>query len=511
MNAEISEILSLLRREIWDKRRVFAALYLITSLAFLGVGWFWPKSYTSSSAILVDQFNILRPLMEGTAVTTDVVDRARIARQIISSRGAMEEALVTSGWVTENSTELEKEKAIVAVGKMVEVRNAGRNLLSIAVKNADPEVAYKTASAITDVFIEHSISAKQKESQDAYDFINGQVEEYQEKLQVAEQALKDFHTANVDARPGSQDEVNGRIMELRRRMEATQLEVRELKIRKETLQKQLSGEAAITENLTREGQYRERLAALEEQLSTLRLSYLDTYPDIVRIKTQIATIETALLKEQESNAGLSVADKERGISQAATTSLLYQELRSQASAAETQLASLTARLEETKQLLAVEEERIIRINDVEAKLAQLTRDYQVNQELYQSLLRQRENARISMNIDKENQGMTFKVQEHAALPLTPEGIRFAHFLAAGAILSFMLPLCLIYGVTLIDQKVRSEKLITEGMGLPVLASVYHVNTPTEYTLNTFKKSIILFVILLSWALYGYAAWLRIAG
>ncbi len=440
-------------------------------------------------------------------MTTDVQDRAKLAREVIFSRKAMSEVLEKSGWDLSKLTDLEKERVIANIEGASQINSAGPNLIRIAFSDTDPEHAYTVAKNLTEVFIGQSLLAKQKESREAYEFINRQVLEYLEKLQAAESALEEFNSANFDARPGSKAEVSARILDLRNRMEATKLEIRELKIQHETLKKQLSGEAAITENLTREGQYRKRLAGLEEQLADARLQFFDAHPDIVKIKTQIASIEQALLEEQRrSESGLGAAS---GVSGAATTSLLYQELRSQLSNTETQLASLNARLEETKVLLSKEEDRIIRINSVEAQLAELTRDYQTNEGVYQDLSRNRESARISMNIDKENQGLTFKIQEPAALPLTPMGIRLMHFMAAGVVFSFVFPIGLIFALTLVDQKVRSTRVVSETLGLPILASVYHMNTPTEYNIHTFKKSVILLAILLSWGLYAYAAWLRV--
>lgn len=518
MNIDLMDILRLMRREVWIKRRLFAALYLVTSIAFLAVGWNWPKVFTSSSSIIVDQQNILQPLMQGTAVTTDVADRAKMAREIIFSRRAMDKVLDNSGWVKGEVSNLLRERLASTIESRTRVENAGQNIIRISYADQDADRAFQTARQLTEVFIDQSLEAKQRESQEAFEFINGQALQYHVKLKEAEEALKKFHSANFDARPGSQAEVNNRITELRRRKEATELELRELRIERETLQRQLSGEAAITENLTREGQYRERMDELEQQLAALRLSYHDSYPDIVQLKGQIASLQSAIERERSATApvlrgGELVEPGEAGsnVSRAANSSSLFQELRRRFSTTETQIASLNERLTETTELLAKEQDRMLRINDVEAKLSELTRDYQVNQDLYQSLLRQRENARISMNIDKENQGLTFKVQEPAALPLTPKGIRFSHFVAAGLLFSIVLPLGLIYGLTLIDRKVRFQSVVEEDLGLPVLASVYHINTPTEYNLNTFKKSVILLAILISWIAYGYAAWFKING
>lgn len=507
MNTDLTELLRLMRRELWIKRRLFAGLYLLTGLLFLAVGWHWPKVYTSSSTILVDQQNILEPLMQGTAVTTNVLNRPEVAREVIFSRRALDEVLREGGWASGEISDLERERLGLSIEARTRIENTGDNIIKISYMDQDADRAYRTAQQLTDVFINHSLLDKQRESRDAYEFINSQVLQYHAKLKDAEQALEQFHSANVEARPGSQEQVNARVTELKRRKEATELDIRELETERQTLQRQLSGEAATSENVTRSGRQRERLQQLEQELDTLRLSYHDTYPDIVRLKAQIAAVRQSI----DSERSLSTGGADGNFNIGGASGDLFRQLRGRYSATETQLATLKERLDETQNLLEREEERMVRLGGVEAELSELTRDYQVNQDIYQSLLRQRENARISMNIDEQNQGMTFQIQEPAALPLTPKGIRFSHFMAAGLLCSFALPLGLIYGLTLLDQKVRSRRVITDSLGLPVLASVYQMNKPTEYNLNTFKTSVILLAISVSWLAYGYVAWLRVNG
>lgn len=504
MNTDLMDLFRLMRRELWIRRWLVTGVYLATSVLFLVVGWNWPKVYTSSSTIFVDQQTILEPLMQGTAVTTGVTDRAQVAREIIFSSRAMEEVLENSGWVSGDLSEIQRERLAATIEQRTQVEIPGENFIRISYMDRDPERAYKTAEQLTDVFINHSHLAKQRESRDAYEFINGQVLQYQAKLQDAEKALKRFRSENMDAQPGSQEELSARLAALKQRREATRLSISELETERETLEQQLTGRSSTQSGSAGAGQLRERLLDLEQQLATLRLSYHDTYPDVVSLKGQIASLRQSIAEEQ-SRSG------EGEMSVGGASGELFQSLRSRYSATRTELATLNRRLNETEKLLAEEQDRMMRMSEVEAELAELTRDYQVNQELYQSLLRQRENARISMNMDKENQGLTFQVQEPAAMPLTPRGVRFAHFMAAGMLLSVLLPFGIVYGLTLLDQKVRSRSVVSDSLGLPVLASVYHVNKPTEYNFKRFRTSFLFGAILVSWVAYGYAAWLKLMG
>ena len=52
-------------------------------------------------------------------------------------------------------------------------------------------------------------------------------------------------------------------------------------------------------------------------------------------------------------------------------------------------------------MLNSELDRSRRIAASESALAELTRDYEVNRDIYQDLLKRRENARVSMNLDEE--------------------------------------------------------------------------------------------------------------
>jgi uncharacterized protein involved in exopolysaccharide biosynthesis len=200
MNQQIAGKLALLKREISKKQLLFSVLFLATSFTVLFVGWNWPKIYTSSSTILVDQQNILQPLMQGTAVTTEVQDRAKLAREIIFGRRAMRDVMIENSWLSESSSELEFEQIRALLKSKTKVENAGRNLIKISFSDENPQTAYLTATKITDVFIDRSLDAKQKESHDAFSFIDGQVQTYHEKLKESERALKEFHAQNLDAK-----------------------------------------------------------------------------------------------------------------------------------------------------------------------------------------------------------------------------------------------------------------------------------------------------------------------
>src|SRR3546814_6718169 len=89
---------------------------------------------------------------------------------------------------------------------------------------------------------------------------------------------------------------------------------------------------------------------------------------------------------------------------------LYQELRSQLSQAQRDIAATRSRMGAAESMLDDEMARSRGIAASEGALAELNRDYDVHREIYQEMLRRRENARVSMGLDPEKRGPTPRVR-----------------------------------------------------------------------------------------------------
>jgi len=513
MNFAFEDILKVLTGEVFSRRNTVFALFFIISISLISLGSVWPKRYTSTSSILADGSDILQPLMQGTAEATRVNDQKSNAQEIIFGEKIMSQILLDAGWLEDNPTEIEQAQLKETIEGNISIEG-GKGLIKISYRDSDPMRAYITTKRITELFIQEGEKSKINESQAAYDFIEKQVNEYLEKLTAVEEQLREFRSNNPDARPGLEAEVANRITRLTGDIEKTHLELREAMIRSESLKKQLSGEAAITISQSKEGQYRIKIAALQEDLETLRLDYQDTYPDIIRLQHRIEDLKLSMNAEIENlNAAKNKAESSGGIymDESIVLNPLYQKLRSDASKSETQIATLHARMNEMNKMLENEYDRAKRIHGGEASLAKLTRNYQVNQEIYQDLLRRMERARVSKNLDRENQGLTFKIQEPAKIPLLPTGIRFLHFMIAGIILGISAPIGLIYFMVQVDPKIRFSQIISKDLELPVLAEISVLSSHSD-EVKTKQNLILLGLgVMVVFAVYGYVGWLKFTG
>lgn len=450
------------------KRRSVLLAGLFAGIALLGLvlGMMLPKKYTSSTIILVEDRNIIAPLMEGRAVATSVVDRASILREVAFSRRVMEEILKTGGWLQDNPTPLEQDKLIEKIIDRTSISNPRANLIEIAYSDSDATRAYEITRRFAELVIQESLATKERESSEAYAFIDSQVNQYHAKLTAAENGLEAFRQSTPDARPGTDVDVNARIGELRRIIEGARMELIDLRSQESALQSQLSGESEITLVQTRTGQFRARLAELQSERDRLLLQYTDQHPDVVRLQHQIRDVEQDLRREESAPRTAGTA-----LDGPAAFNPLYGELRSKLAEARRRSAATAARIASAEQMLASEMARSNRIASSESTLAELTRDYEVNRDLYQDLLKRRENARVSMNLDAEQRGLSFRIQEPAQMPLRPSGLRVMHVAGAGLALALLIPLGLLFALTKLDPRVRSPLQIEREAGLPVLGTM----------------------------------------
>jgi len=472
------QITRALINEAFHSRRLVVGLFVALNAVTLVSGLQWPKVYTASTTILVDDRNIVQPLMSGAAVPTEVTDRSRNAREVIYGRKIMDQILENGGWLTSRSTPEEQERIIENVKKRTTIATVGRNIIRIEYRDDDPERAFRVTERFAELFIQESIAAKAAESGAAFEFIEKQTQEYHDKLARTEKEMKELRSSSLEARSGSDVELNTRLSALYLRIDTASQELREAEIKGVALEKQLSGEVEVIATATREGQYRTRIGELQSRLDTLRLSYHDAHPDIAQVKQQIRDLTDGIAAERERREQMKRDGRSEG-DQSAMNNPIYQQLRRELSQNQLTIEGLKERISDAQQRLQQELGQGRLLHGVAERLAEATRDYEVNRDIYQDLLRRRENARVSMHLDRDKQGFTLKIQEPVTMPQSPSGPRFWHFVGGGILLGILVPMGLLFARLNFDPRIRVGSTISTRHKVLVAVVVPHLWSPKE--------------------------------
>ena len=480
-NLSLDKQLLIALNEALDKKRLIVISFSIISITILIVGLNSPKSYVSSTTLLWNRDDVLKPLLKDTAVTS-TESKQSVAKEIILSSKNIQILIEEAG--LDYSLEGEKFSAREIEYIKVSLRDKIRlsstiNTLKISYKSISPEMAFLVVSVISRLFIEERISNRKSDSSVAYNFIDKQVNQYQIKLEEISKSIDEFKSQNFELQIDTTQNVNARVNNLKDKIKDTAQKIREEIIKKNSLTEQLVIESADTTAVEKVNIKYERLLRLQDKLDTLRLSYTEGYPDIVQIKEQIKNLTRSIEANrsiQSGNAETLKWDEGKFSSGVKVKSQFYQQLQQQLSAIKITLRTLVARKYEQEKQLALELDRSGEVLLVFNRLEELSRDYNVTKANYDNLKAKREKARISLSLEIEKAGSLYQIQEPPVVPLIPEGLRFLHFALGSVIVGGAVPLAIIFGLLLVDPRIRHEDDIDFGETFPVIGVIPEFKT-----------------------------------
>jgi len=489
-------------KELAAHKSKMAVLFALVMFAVVAVGFLWPKTYEAGSLVFADEQNIIKPLLSGSAeVTKPEIDQVGIARDRIMSTKIIVQALTEMSLAKSSDDESKLDPMIRGVRGGIIVTDAGRGHVRIAYRSSDASKAYSFAVALTNAFISDTSRAKKQESGEAYQFISSQVSTYKEQLQAAEQKLKNFKATNSGTGTSA-----SRMEQLRAEEAKLTLDLQIARAQRDELRRQVSSENQFVSRKLKSEGLRETLSKAQAQLDTLRLSYNETYPDIVSLKQQMQDLEKAIADSESAPAS---AEGQSG----GGVNPVYTQMRRDLSGAEVNVRSLELRLDSTRKLLLEEQSYSKQGAEYDAQLAELTRDYTVTKQLYEDMLERKERARLSVALDVEGQGVTYKIKEPPIYPTVPVGLRFVHFFVLAPVLGAIVPFVLLISYIQLDPRIRFvEKL---EFALPetvqVLSVIPHMTTLAERRKLRNQWFRVAQFVVLALVIYVSVAVLRLSG
>lgn len=441
----IREFLHAILIELLRYRYAILGVFIVVSAGVLTAGFMMPKTYTSRVVLYADVTNIIGNLLEGTAEITNI-DRAKEARDIIFTDRILRAVAVKSGFE-------DPDTAIGMLRSRMKI-SANGDYVNISYSSGSKDQSFSVIDAVTQSFLSETTRKKREESRSAYEFINAQVIKYEQQLDAAENSLKEFSAQNIDITEAS---VSSRVSRYKNEIQVLELEIEDGLSRLTSYEAELAKEPEFLRIETeRQQSFEERqLETFEQQLAELRLSYLDTHPDIVSLKDQISGLQIKvdeIVAEAAANKAFSEVENPA-----------YTNLKEVINTERADLNARQNRLNSTQRLLQTELNNAETVAAKQATYKELTRDYDVTKDVYEDMLKRRESARLSMTLDIEGQGVSFKIHEPASYPLKSDGLQLIHFAAIGPVLGMAIPVGLIVLLVIMDPRIRSATFMVDNL------------------------------------------------
>ena len=304
--------------------------------------------------------------------------------------------------------------------------------------------------SLLSIFVESNLGDKRRDAEQARRFIDEQIKTYEERLLKAEEALKNFKISNITQMPNLAQNYVQRVGELQNTANQARLELRQAESSRAAINAQLSGEkpviktAAPLERAAALGptELEQRVDAQRRRLAELRTRFTEAHPDVSEGARVLEQLERQLEAERRAEVTSPASVPTRTVEIA---NPVYEKLRVALADIESQVASARARVADADMRLSQARASAATIPQVEAEYTQLTRDYDVNKTSYEELLKRRESAQMSGDMDATANVAEFRVVDPPRVtpePVWPNrplliGLLFVISLGAGIAAPFM--------------------------------------------------------------------------
>jgi len=484
-NQVIRDLLTVLEahaRGMWRYRwRAVVVMWAVSIAGWVGV-YAMPPVYEASARVYVDTENAIRPLLQGIAASSNVMNEVTIVTREMLSRPNLAEVARATDLDLRAETDEDFEDLLASLQKRILVSGNRDNIFSISFQDPDRAKAISVVDSLVNTFVEKSLGADRSEASQAQSFLRDQIGEYEERLTAAEDRLAKFKRDNVAYMPDQRGDYFSRLQAAEAATAATQSRLRLGQERRAELLRQIEGEEPVfgimpSETATGGGGFTStKIRQLEGQLEELRLQYTDKHPRIGQI---LDTIE--LLKKQQEEERAATSANPSGPIAASPLDLnpVYQNMRIQLSNTEVEIASSQAELRQRQQAVDRLRTLVNTVPQVEAELGRLNRDYGVVQAKYQQLLTQLETANISEDVEDSIDDVQFRIIDPPFAGLTPSGPRRQLLLAAVLLVALGLGGALTFLLNQLNPVFFTGRAVTAVTGLPVLGSVSLLMSPED--------------------------------
>jgi polysaccharide chain length determinant protein (PEP-CTERM system associated) len=336
---------------------------------------------------------------------------------------------------------------------------------TVSYAGRDPETVARVTNTLASFFVEENLRGRERQATGTAEFLSLQLEATKKRLDEQERRINEFKLRHPGELP-QQMEVNRATLE---RLSTqfhlnNDLQIRAME-RRAALVKQLAeadGTGADTRNA--------RLARLKAELSQLQMRFTDKYPDMIRVKSEIATLERQLAEatsEGKSEARPAAADPS------------VRRLKEGLSDVEAELKALKSAEKDLREAVATYQRRVENTPQREQELQELSRDYGATKELYYSLMKRYEDAQLAESMEQRQKGEQFRILDPAIVSKNPVGPNRVRLAVKG----LMLALGAAIGAMVVAERLDTSLHTTDDLrrltSVPVLAVIPVIATKAD--------------------------------
>lgn len=447
-----------------------------------GSSWILPARYKSSTLILVEQ-----PTMPETYVAPNVnqnlQDRLQSISQQILSRTRLLTIVDKLHLYVDSNRPMTLDDKVDAMRKAISVdlvqnRNNEISAFKVSFSSTDPVLAQKVTSELTQLFISENLKVREAQSEGTTRFIEQQLETARDALAQQEAKVKQFESSHEGALPTQQASNLQILAGLQGQLQNQQDSLNTAKQQRVYLQslieqyKTLHATGRSVEGAPSEvTALDQELSRLRAQLTDLSSRYTDSYPDVQKVKAQIAKTER---QRQDFLAaprnGAKVGDTESG-------PLL--QLQGQLQANQVEIVNRERAMAALETRINEYQGRLNSQPGIEQQLADLNRGYEQSKANYDDLLKKKTQSAMATSMERMQQGERFTMLDPPTVPTRPDFPNRIKFCAIGVLFGIAIGSLVVFLFEFFDDRMHGEKEIKALLSMQILSEIPEVQSPLD--------------------------------
>jgi polysaccharide chain length determinant protein (PEP-CTERM system associated) len=452
-------------------------------------GWVYalsqPDVYEARARVFVDTDSVLKPLLSGLAVDSNVQNRVAMMSQVLMSRPNLEKVARDTDLYLRAPTQEAFARMVDNLPNRITLQGGGRdNTYTLRYSDTDATMAQRVVQTLLDAFVEDTLGVKRADTDTAQQFLRDQIQDYEARLREAEDRLAKFKKDNVGLLPGETGDYYTRLQTAQTKLNELRSEYRLVEQRRNELTKQLEGEEptfGIFEDTAPGSAVDPRVAEYRRQLDQLLLQYTEKHPKVIALKETIANIEAQATAQSDKRRAAAPLPKnpQEAMARALDVNPVYQNLRVELSRSQVEMAELREQISEYQATVNNLHGKVDTVPQIEAELTRLNRDYEVNRVQHQQLMQRLESARLSESAEASTENVKFRIIEPAVLPLIPTGPKRSLYMTAALIGALGAGLALAIVLGQLRPVFLSRAMLKNATGLPVLGTISFLEPRVE--------------------------------
>jgi len=435
------------------RKQLFVVLALLIMTAGIVVSFVLPKKYEAKSTVFIEK-NVISELVKGITVTPSMEDTIKVLTYAITSRTLLSKAADSVDMNLAPNVRIDNEELVKKLQKNIDIQVKDKNLFIISYKDGNPQMARDFVNTLVRLYIEENTSSKRDESYDATKFLSEQISTFKSKLEKAQNDVNAYKREK-----GSVIAIDeGKLFE---EINTAQQKLYDMELKR----RQLEGMRQVTKKSGNPLQA--KLLSLQKKLGDLRSEYTDSYPEVVRIKGEIETVQEQM----------------KGTADTGPQSLDPNELAK----IDAEIAAIKVSEDGMRRYIATNQALLRNIPSAKAGLDKLELEKNNQKNIYDQLFARHGQSEVSKQMEVQDKSTTFRVVDPAILPAKPVSPNRLRIMLMGIVGGIAGSFGILLLLEQMDSSVKDVNFVKD-FKVPILAVIPHISDPREFAAQRRRTS-----------------------